>query len=137
MLFFSNVTLALSVDIHICQGKVESLAFFGQKASCSKMMKAEMMEVPSCCRDIKNSTGTNVSQKSCCDNLQFFQENAVQKTSDDFNVQWNQSVITAEHHWPSDPIYMAEEVVITDANIPHPPILTRQNSQEILQVFQI
>lgn len=142
MVFFSNVTVALSVDVHFCQGKVESMALFGQRATCQKAIDAETLEkearqLPPCCQKKRTQSGVTISQKSCCENLQFFQDDVVDKASNDHSFQVNQSVIAEAYFCMVTPFYIDFSIEIENDEIPPPPILRRQHSQEVLQVYQI
>lgn len=142
MVFFSNVTVALSVDVHFCQGKVESMALFGQRATCQKAIDAEMLEkearqLPPCCQKKRTQSGVTFSQKSCCENLQLLQDDVADKASNDLSFHVNQSVIAEAYVFTVEPVYMDFSTEIENDEIPPPPILLRQHSQEVLQVYQI
>lgn len=142
MVFFSNVTVALSVDIHFCQGKVESMALFGQRATCQKAIDAEALEkearqLPPCCQKKQSQKGITISQKSCCENLQLLQDSVVDKVNDDHSFQVTQSVVAEVYQWSVVPVYEYLTAEVKNAAIPPPPILIWQTSQEVLQVYQI
>jgi hypothetical protein len=142
MVFFSNVTLALSLDIHFCQGKVESMALFGQRATCQKAIDAESLEkearqLPPCCQKKRTQSGVTISQKSCCENLQLFQDDVVDKASNDHSFQVTQTVVADAYFCMATLVYLDFGTEIKNVEIPPPPILLRQHSQELLQVYQI
>ncbi|MFK7783541.1 MAG: hypothetical protein AB8B56_00420 [Crocinitomicaceae bacterium] len=136
LIFFANITFAHSVDFHLCQGEFQSVAFFGKKASCGKMMEAQMSAPMSCC-DVKNeSKGLVIREKSCCDNITVLQDNVLVKPSidfDNFNIDIDlfsdfkkvQFKLLQTNH-------TAEKV-----EIPPPPNIHFQHTQEKLQVFII
>ncbi len=137
LLFFSNVTFAYSIDFHICQGELQSIALFGQKASCSKMQEAKMSATRSCC-DVKNNhAGLIFKQKSCCDNVQVKQDNVLQKPS--LNIDQSSLI---SHNFINDfeelNINLEQTIqVIVKVEIPPPPNIYHKHSQENLQVFVI
>lgn len=137
MVLFSNVTFAYSVDIHLCQGKVESMAFFGQTATCVKMIQIEAPKLPPCCQKKQAPKGITLSQKSCCENVQLFQDNPAQKASDDGNLQALHLEISGiQWHTPTL-FYVLSTTDQPVHEIHPPPILVGENSQEKLQVYQI
>ena len=137
ILFFSNVTFAHSLDFHICQGELQSVAFFGQKASCSKMMEAEMDTPRSCCDVKKDQSGLVFKQKSCCENVQLVQDNLLDKPSIDLD---NTSINSIDfiHNFEETTVNLKQvNLVIEKVEIPPPPNIQSQHSQENLQVFVI
>ena len=140
IVLFSNITFAHSIDFHLCQGELQSVAFFGEKASCSKLKEAEASQSgveapPSCCDAKKSQKGLIFKQKSCCDNVQVIQDNVLNKTDVDQSISTPISFIND---------FEILEVKLNKVNptvekveIPPPPNIVYQHSQENLQVFQI
>lgn len=137
VLFFSNVTFARSIDFHLCQGEVQSFAFFGQKATCSKMIAAKKQKPLSCCDSSKKMNGLHFKQKSCCDNLLFLNDTDLDKSSGDlqvsslFVVDFIANFESVISHFSSNQDSSLNE------EIPPPPILIAEHTQEKLQVFRI
>lgn len=137
ILLFSNVTFAHSLDYHLCQGELQSVAFFGQQASCSKMMEAEMPAPRSCCDVKKDQSGLVFKQKSCCDNVQVIQDNVLQKPSLDIH-QSNFVSLNFINDFEELNVNLDQAIqVIEKVEIPPPPNIYREHSQENLQVFII
>ena len=80
LLLFSNSTFAYSVDYHFCQDDFKSVAFFGKKASCTKMIEANL---GSCCDKMEIPTSQeSITTKSCCSNEQLDNSSVLQKKID-------------------------------------------------------
>lgn len=134
---FANVTFAYSIDYHLCQGELQSVAFFGNKASCGNKMDVSMNSTSSCCDAKKDLQELVIKQKSCCDNVQMIQDNLWHKPSLDldgtayFTVDFvlNNECLT----FKIQPLF--EE--ITKVEIPPPPTVRYWHTQEHLQVFII
>jgi hypothetical protein len=62
LILFTSIDI--SIDIHYCQGEIESVAFFGKKASCKMMAKKNAITTPCKFHNIKE----NNSEKNCCNN---------------------------------------------------------------------
>lgn len=137
MLFFANVTFAHSVDFHMCQGELQSIAFFGKKASCTKMIEAQMAEPKSCCDQKREVKGIAFRKKSCCDNVQLLQDYQLNHPSHDLvDVDFFQVDVWLDFASIVVPTKMAI-VGLNQEEIPDPPDVLIQHSQEKLQVFII
>lgn len=137
VLFFSNVTFARSIDFHLCQGEVQSFAFFGQKATCSKMIEAENQKPLSCCDSKKKINGLHFKQKSCCDNLVFLNDTDLEKSSGDLQISSLFTVDFTATFKSITPLFSSGVDSFLNEEIPPTPILFAEHSQEKLQVFRI
>lgn len=137
LLLFSNVTFAHSIDYHICQGELQSVAFFGQKASCSKMMEAEMSAPRSCCDAKKDNSGLVFKQKPCCENAHFIQDNVFQKPSLDIDQSSFPSLNFINDFEGLNLSFDLTIRIVEKVEIPPPPTIYLKHSQEHLQVFVI
>lgn len=134
LLLFSNSTFAYAVDFHFCQDELKSISFFGQKASCSKMIDAKE---GSCC--VQKQTPLNedsISSKSCCSNEQLENSTVLQKKVDTEPVIPSSffALLPTEMSVVSD---LTFDLNIDEFKIAHPPFLYRKNNQPQLQVFLI
>jgi len=134
LLLFSNSTFAYSVDFHFCQDELKSVSFFGNKASCSKMIESYR---GSCCdKNTSPSDRESISTKSCCSNEQLENSSVLQKKVDaapaffssPFALLPNELSIVSSAEFDAS----RDEFKIT-----HPPFLYRKNKQSKLQVFLI
>lgn len=143
LLLFANVTFAHSLDYHMCQGELQSVAIFGKKATCSKMMKAEAdslsgFESPRSCCDVKKKyAGYVFKQKSCCDNILLVQDNVLQKPSIDLQKASSLSLNFINNFTGLELKIIRAIHVVSKVEIPPPPNILQQHSQESLQVFII
>lgn len=137
VVFFANVTFAHSIDFHLCQGELQSVAFFGEKATCSKMLEAEAKAPLSCCDLLKKRTGLNFDQKSCCDNVQVVQDNVLLKPS--LDVEQSVEVLLDITNVLSANAFILHAVhfVGERVEIPPPPNIAYHLTPETLQVFII
>ena len=134
LLLFSNSTFAYSVDYHFCQDEIKSVAFFGKKASCSKMIESD---IGSCCDKKSNpSDEERISKKSCCSNEQL--ENAsVFQGRVDCEPSFHSSLFAIL------PVELSIEWDVTfdssndEASNHRPPIIYWTTHQSLLQVFLI
>ena len=68
LMVFSSI--GLSIDIHICQGSIKSVSFFGNKATC-EMMKNDAKNKSFHCKMSKSKHCAKMGskkQKDCCHN---------------------------------------------------------------------
>lgn len=137
LVFFANVTFAHSIDFHTCQGELQSIAFFGEKATCSKMMEMEAATMPSCCDRKKEIIGVAFKQKSCCDSVQLLQDQLLNHPDVD-NVKFLsiQTDIINDSFVINIPT-TNQYVELPQEEIPDPPEIASQHTQEKLQVFII
>lgn len=95
LMFFTSVGLA--VDMHYCQGKVQSVSFFGKAKSCSDLgVNSEMSNCTKTFKDVFDGFPT-LGKTACCHNqthlFQLDQESEVQIQSFEFSNQLQQFVI--------------------------------------------
>ena len=134
ILLFSNSTFAYSVDFHFCQDEFKSVSFFGNRASCSKMVESNQ---GSCCDKNKTTSDReSISSKSCCSNEQLDNSSVLQKKVDaapaflssHFAVVPSELLIAPSLNF---------DLNIEEFKIAHPPFLYRKNKHAKLQVFLI
>lgn len=99
-------------------------------------MKAKMDAPLSCCDVKKEIKGLSIQQKSCCDNVTVLQDNVLVKPSVDFDhfimtVDLINGFETVEFNLLQAK-YTEEKV-----EIPPPPNIHSEHSQEKLQVYMI
>ncbi len=137
LVFFANVTFAHSIDFHTCQGELQSIAFFGEKATCSKMMEMEASALPTCCHQKKEIRGVAFKQKPCCDSVQLLQDQLLNHPDVDNDKFLSlQKDIIKESFVINIPT-RNQYVELPQEEIPDPPEITNQHTQETLQVFII
>lgn len=137
IVFFANITFAHSVDFHLCQGELQSVAFFGEKASCSKMMEAKMAAPRSCCDLKKEVSGLSFKPKSCCDNVQVVQDDILNKPSVDID-QTSLVAYDFVNNFEGVNVKLDQISFLTEkVEIPPPPNIYCQHTPENLQVFII
>ena len=134
LLLFSNSTFAYSVDFHFCQDEFKSVSFFGNEASCSKMVESYQ---GSCCdKNTSPSDKESISTKSCCSNEQLENASVLQK-----KVDSEPSFFSSLTALVPDQISIVSsanfDLRSDEFKITHPPFLYRKNKQSKLQVFLI
>ncbi len=100
------------------------------------MIEAKV-EPRSCCDPIKPINGLHFKQKSCCDNLVVSQQNLLDKPSVDLENTSSISHDFIADFGPFQAVSTHTIEVQLKEEIPPPPNLFRQHSQENLQVFLI
>lgn len=82
MLLFGTST-CFSMDVHICKGEVESVAFLGLSAKCEKENKAVSVDMPMCCKAKleQQKKEPHFSQKPCCSNKSIVQQSTMEEQS--------------------------------------------------------
>lgn len=134
LLLFSNSTFAYSIDYHFCQDEIKSVAFFGKKASCSKMVEANL---GSCCDKKENlSDQESISKKSCCSNEQLENSSVLQKKMDS-SPAFPSSVFAILPTEFSIVSSVNFDVCFDEFKSAHPPSLYWTSHQSRLQVFLI
>lgn len=136
-MLFTNATFAFSINVHVCQGKFQSLSFFGKKATCSKMV-ASSVEFGSCCDRKKQSDQLTFSSQSCCDNKQFSAASVLEKSShEQLNVEINSLASNSNLERYSVEFISELALRVAVGDLPPPPIIKLKKRQAVLQVFQI
>lgn len=87
--FFASIMAVLilgtstcfSMDVHICKGEVESIAFLGLSATCKKEKKAVSEDMPMCCKAKleQQKKEPHFSQKPCCSNKAIIQQSTMKE----------------------------------------------------------
>ena len=134
LLLFSNSTFAYSVDFHFCQDEIQSVSFFGNKATCSKMVESYR---GSCCdKNTRTSDRESISSKSCCSNEQVENSSVLQKKADATPTFFS-SIYALLPNEVSVASIVFVDLSRDEFKIAHPPFLYRQNKRAKLQVFLI
>ena len=134
LLVFSNSTFAYSIDYHFCQDEIKSVAFFGKRASCSKMIESNQ---GSCCDKMEIPSGEeSISKKSCCSNEQLENSSVLQKKVE-CEPAFSSSIFAILPTEFSIVSIVNVDVSIDEFKISHPPFLYWTNHQSRLQVFLI
>jgi len=136
IVFFANITFAHSVDFHICQGELQSIALFGQKATCGNMVEVQVTTQRSCC-DVKQTSELSFRQKSCCDNVQITQDQVFANASIDIEHADFPILDLSTDFFPVSFQLTTLDSEIQNVEIPPPPNIRDQHSPENLQVFII
>jgi len=123
------MTFAFSIDIHLCQDKVKSVSYFGQKSSCQGDLSIGQ---PSKC-----TKEDNFHSKSCCSNQQFSQDTSLEDNSPlQFSLKKQATdIIQLNPFSPTTSnVHLTEE---TRGEIPFPPKLIWNQQRIAFQVFVI
>lgn len=139
VLLFANSTVGFAMDVHLCQGEFQSMAFFGQKAACTKMAEQPIQKLSCCGKPIEKKAPVNIGQKSCCDNVHFLQDNDLKGESSQVlikgttveSVPFVASIATFDFSR-----FQVEANYSTGPPI-DPPLLSHRHSASVLQVFII
>lgn len=135
LILFSSTNIF--IDVHYCQGKIESVAFFGKNASCKMMKKSSEKKSLHCKHQVaKEKNSKKNSKKNCCNN-----EKLVLKKIDNLTV----SVI--KHFKISNDSYTRIAYVVNNFSLQsnsyfqdikiRPPPLPKTNFQVSFQTFLI
>lgn len=142
VLIFSTSTM-VAMDIHICKGEVESVAFFGQKAECEKMDEEVEVDLPECCKKLleqqekENAGRTVIEKKPCCSSESAsFQKDLSQDQSPVQKVQVHAPVIAAITSPFEVNLKWVFEIQPEEVSLPPPPLIS-VNKHARLQVFII
>ncbi len=134
LVLLSNATFAYAIDFHFCQGNHESIAFFGNSASC---MDAPPQNVFSCCQKKHTSSEQQTfKHKSCCSNEHYENQSDLQEKSY-FQHQFTEHAVgISEKSFTLSFIFLPREK--TENHLfSDPPYISTKNKQASLQVFII
>jgi hypothetical protein len=136
-------SLCFAVDVHICEGKVQSQAFFRSADACEQMAEMEKEELPACCKKIRDekiaqsSSKSLFKKKACCFNYSF------EYKLDQSSAPQNSSVLLFCTDGIMDFDFLKFQIgpelsdVLLSFPLLKPPSFLRQDFQSLYQVYLI
>ncbi len=94
-------TVNLAIDMHYCQGQLQSVSFFGKAETCHDRMATKMKNCPNhqkMMEEASSKEGCSMSKKGCCESKSFHIQSDLEQlnSSSEFVVsQELQQFITA------------------------------------------
>ena len=138
-----TTSLCFAVDVHICEGKVQSQAFFRSADACEQMAEMGKEELPACCKKIRDekiaqsSSKSLFKKKACCFNCSF------EYKLDQSSAPQNSSVLLFCTDGIMDFDFLKFQIgpelsdVLLSFPLLKPPSFLRQDFQSLYQVYLI
>lgn len=129
--------------VHMCEGEVQSQAFFSQAQACEKMADMNKEDLPECCKKIRDEKISNSSskllfkKKACCYNHYFEFKSDQNQDGENVSISLTNVVIDLPIQFDSEVLFSS----LDNAVIPHfrgpPDPHIRRDIHSLYQVFII